>query len=259
MKHSIVTVSYNSAGDLKKHWSTFNRPSNVEWIVVDNNSSDDSVATARELGADVVPLPSNLGFGAANNEGLFRSKGSSVWFVNPDVEVVAEDLDVLSRVAHDEGALVAPQLVNDDGSLQPNGRRAPFLLYKVLNRVAEARVSRRYHVYASGGAVERCDWLIGAVVGGQREVLSALGPWDPTFFVYYEDSDLGLRAARAGVPSMVVGECRWTHAWARETTALSLPAWKLEFGSMFKFYRRYPRLLLPPIGRRHHSTAQGKV
>ena len=245
-RHSLITVVYNSASMIASHWEGVVLPDDVEWIVVDNCSDDDSATIAEGLGATVLRLPANIGFGGANNVGFKRSRGEFVWFVNPDVAMKVEDLDRLASVAEKETALVAPQLCNPDGSLQPNGRGLPFLAYKVLNRISPERVKARYHVYAAEDEIKACSWLTGAFVGGQRYVLEALGPWDDRFFVYYEDSDLGLRATRAGYRNLVVGSLRWKHSWARETAKLRLQPWLLEVASMRKFYLRYPRLLLIP-------------
>jgi GT2 family glycosyltransferase len=243
-RHSLITVAYNSAADIVDHWGELDLNPAVEWIVVDNNSRDDSAVAAERIGAQVIRLRENIGFGGANNVGFQRSSGEFVWFTNPDVSVRIEDLDRLAEVAQREMALVAPQLCNPDGSLQPNGRGLPSLFNKVLNRIASEKVKARYHVYADENEVKSCSWLMGAVVGGQRQLLSTLGPWDERFFVYYEDSDLGLRATRAGYRNLIVGSCRWEHSWARDTARFRVRPWLLEISSMRKFYLRYPRLLL---------------
>lgn len=251
VKWSLVTVAYNSASDLSVFWSGFQQyASDVEWIVVDNSSSDGSAAVAESLGAKVIRLESNRGFGGANNIGFSECAGSYIAFVNPDVTVDVSDLDALaSHLDEFPNRLVSPQLVNPDGSVQPNGRGAPYLAYKILNRIRPSVVQDRYLLTAEGSEVVGCQWLMGAVVAGRREHLAQLGPWDTRYFVYYEDSDLGLRNERSGGDSAVLGSIRWVHGWARETTKASLSAWKREIPSMFKFYCRYPRLLGIPLKR----------
>lgn len=244
---SLITVTFNSARTLTEYWRSFPTAPSTEWIVVDNHSSDDSVATAKALGARVISLNSNLGFGAANNIGFRESNGDFVAFVNPDVRVDVTDLPRLEHeLTKDPRSLVAPQLVNHDGSLQPNGRGLPYLINKVRNRTTPDELLGSYLHFAEHGQIVPVDWLMGAVVAGRRAHLADLGPWDERFFVYYEDSDLGLRNARIGGTSKILGDARWQHGWARETTAPSLSAWRRELPSMMKFYSRYPRLLGRP-------------
>ena len=247
---SVITVSYNSAHDLAEFWKGYRADRNLEWIVVDNASDDDSVAVAERLGARVISLQKNLGFGGANNIGFHSSRGRYVVFVNPDVSLKMSDLatiaDHLDIYPKD---LASPQLIHPGGGTQPNGRGMPYLAYKILNRLRPRALEGRYLMIAAEDEVRTCDWLMGAVVAGARQHLKSLGPWDTRFFVYYEDSDLGLRNKLAGGRSVVLGSIRWVHGWARETKTASASAWRREIPSLLKFYSRYPRLLGVPRSR----------
>ncbi|MFE1645846.1 glycosyltransferase [Microbacterium sp. P01] len=242
---SLITVTYNSAEALREYWAGYEPASDVEWIVVDNASTDDSAAVARELGARVIALPENLGFGGANNVGFRSSSSQYVGFVNPDVSVRPGSLLPLQNVIDSTGGLVAPQLVNPDGTPQPNGRGYPFLAEKLRNRLGSDDAASTYRRFASAGEDLPVVWFMGAAVLGTRAHFEMLGPWDERFFVYYEDSDLGLRAAASGIPRIVSGKITWVHGWARETTRFEWAPWRREIPSMAKFYSRYPRLLSP--------------
>lgn len=240
---SIVTVTYNSALALRSHWFEY-PPDNVEWIVVDNNSSDDSIAVAREHGATCILTQSmNRGFGAASNIGLKQASGRFVAFVNPDVTIDFCTLSALSRILESEDTLIGPQLVYPDGTLQPNGRGLPTLWNKVANRLSVAKTENKYYKFAHPGEEKYVCWLIGAAVCGLRQTLVRLGGWDERYFIYYEDSALGLRAWQMGVPVKLVGSARWIHGWARETTSFRVAPWKRELSSMVKFYSRHPDML----------------
>lgn len=239
---SLITVTHNSAAALAQFWAT-PLPGDVEWVVVDNRSSDGSAELAESLGARVIRLERNVGFGAANNVGFRATTAPLVGFVNPDVTVVPESLPTLAEVIGRTGGIVSPQLLNPDGSVQANGRGYPFLAAKIRNRLESDARPSGYRRYAAPDEDLPVVWFIGAVVLGQRATLQRLGGWDESFFVYYEDSDLGLRAASAGVPRIVCGRTRWVHGWARETKTLRWSAWRRELPSMWKFYSRYPTLL----------------
>lgn len=256
---SIITVSYNSEAELGRHWAAFRPRSNIEWIVVDNNSTDDSVAVARALGARVIELDANVGFGAANNQGFSEALGDYVAFVNPDVTINLPDLPILQgHLDSHPTDLAAPQLLDRDGSPQPNGRGAPFLTWKILHRLAPSKLDGRYRFFAQPHEALEVVWLTGAVIAGKSERLRFLGPWDDSFFLYYEDLDLGIRNLEAGGRSIVIGDARWCHGWARSTASLNLRAWKLELESMLIFYRRYPAMLVPSrwVIKRHPYMAR---
>lgn len=241
---TLITVTYNSAKALR-HFAAQPVPDDVEWLVVDNASGDDSVAAATELGARVCALPANQGFSAANNVGLAAATGRYVAFVNPDVTVDYEDLRRMARYLDNaaEPLLVAPQLLDPDGTAQPNGRGVPTLRRKVAHRLNDKH-EEGYRIFADTSTARCISWAMGAAVIGHRSTFAALGGWDERFFVYYEDHDLGLRAWRRGVPVVLMGDVRWIHGWARETTGRSWAAWKLELHGMAKFFTRYPSLLI---------------
>lgn len=243
---SLITVTYNSRDALQEFWDHDGAiPDGVEWIVVDNCSSDGSADLARELGATlVIEQTSNVGFSSSNNRGFESSRGEFVGFVNPDVRVVFSELSDLQSVAVTENGIVSPQLLNADGSLQPNGRGFPLLADKVRNRLGgEQELRNRYLLYSESAKSRKVCWLMGASIFATRVVLNELNAWDPHFFLYYEDKDICLRSWRAGFPVILVSTSRWTHGWARETKAARALPWKREIASMLKFYWRYPEFL----------------
>lgn len=246
---TLVTVTYNSAQALSFFWRDWPRES-CEWIVVDNRSDDDSAALAASLGARVITLQENVGFSTANNLGARAAKGDVLGFLNPDVSPTLDGVLRLAEDASISGGLVAPQLVNEDGSLQENGRSAPYPARKVAHMFApDSKVNHRYMRRVESG-LERVVWVMGAALFMTRETFDKIGGWDPGFFIYYEDSDICLRALDLDVPTMVNGDVRWVHGWARETVnGTSLAAWKHEFRSAARFYFKHPHCAIP-VGRR---------
>ena len=256
---SIITVTYNSAETLLMHWSKTTVPSDTEWIVVDNDSSDNSAEVARSLGARVIQPGANLGFSAANNLAYRSSRGKYVAFVNPDVVVDWESLIILRHEIARSNAIVAPQLTNPDGSLQPNGRGVPSLPYKIQNRLRLDKEHSSYRYYAADGERRYVCWAIGAAIASSRSQFDRLeGPWDDRYFLYYEDADICLRAWQRNIAVMVTGEVRWRHTWARETIGLSWLPWKREFASMAKFYGRFPKFLVFARAPRYLRACQAR-
>lgn len=242
---TLVTVTYNSCRELWNAWSD-GVPEGVRWIVVDNASSDRSAELAVDLGADVVALQENVGFSAANNMALRQVDSEWVLFANPDLHVgTIGDLQRLSSVSTvNGGALVAPQLLNADGSEQANARGYPYLADKAANRSLRLPGSS-LHDYARVGldGPTYVAWVMGAAVAGPTSTFAALGGWDDGFFIYYEDHDLPLRAWLAGVATVVDPSVRWTHEWQRSTKRLRVRPWMHELRSMRRFYATYPELL----------------
>lgn len=240
---TLVTVTYNSAEVLRRCWSGADRGA-ARWVVVDNDSADDSVAVARELGAEVIARGSNDGFSVANNVALEGVETNWVMFVNPDVTIAGPDsLDRLAATSRAFGAMVAPRLLNPDGSDQRNGRGLPFPTSKLANRgIRLPGVDA--DDYARGDLAEPTyvAWAIGAAVGGPTALFRRIGGWDERYFIYYEDHDIGLRSWLAGHPVVLDPQVAWTHEWQRETTRLRLDPWRHELRSARVFYREHPSL-----------------
>jgi N-acetylglucosaminyl-diphospho-decaprenol L-rhamnosyltransferase len=215
---SIITVTYNSADALRQFWSG-GILGDIEWIVVDNASSDRSAELAEDLGAArVIRQPSNRGFSHACNSGLRQASGRYIAFVNPDVTVDCSSLPALEGL--------------------------PTLYNKVINRIMRPDGANDYYRYVEPGESQYVWWLIGAAVCGRRATFERLGGWNERYFVYYEDSDLCLRAWHAGVPVKLVGDARWIHGWARDTSSFRIEPWKRELAAMRVFYSSYPALIL---------------
>lgn len=254
---TVVTVTYNSERFLDERWAGL-VSERVEWLVVDNASQDNTVSRAAELGATVIPMGRNAGFAVANNVGTSAARGEFVLFLNPDIHPEVRDLASLREAVESVGGLVSPQLLNPDGSRQPNGRGLPFLVDKFGHRNVKLPGARpsEYLPHDGGLALEPVAWVIGAAVAARRQEIDKIGGWDERFFLYYEDHELGLRAWRRGLSVHIVSGIRWVHDWQRETSGFRLKPWLREFASAAKFFRLYPGLLWATAKRRAALSAK---
>src|SRR3712207_2161144 len=125
---SVIIVNWNGGELLRRCVESLvaSPPSLAyEVIVVDNRSSDDSVArlrgseAARSLGLRlrVVENGENLGFGRANNQAFKLTDAPLVFLLNPDTEVTPGSVDALvDAVRSDERVgMVGPKLLNEIG------------------------------------------------------------------------------------------------------------------------------------------------
>lgn len=245
----MITVTFNSAATLREFWVNSTWTESIEWIVVDNASSDDSVAVAESLGARVIPLSENMGFSYANNVGAATSSSDVLLFANPDLRFNNSEIQPLAHRALACQGIVAPQLLNPDGSPQENGRGIPYIHRKLRHMFGSQHPQTDpYLIIAKPDEVVETLWVMGAALAIPRIVFESLGGWDDQFFIYYEDHDLGIRARRAGFPVTIDGSIRWVHGWARETSRTrSLSPWKHELASAFRFYIRFPWAFAPVL------------
>lgn len=207
---SVVIVSWNVC-DLLRHClrSITPRQLSLEIIVVDNASSDGSVAMVRAEFPHVHLFANdkNRGFTAANNQALAKSQGRYLLLLNPDTEV--EDIALPTMVAYMDqhpgvGAL-GPQLRYPDGRLQSSRRRFPSLATALVESTVvqewspDNRILRRYYMADTpDDATQEVDWVVGACLLVRREVYEQVGGLDEEFFMYSEELEWCRRIKNAG-------------------------------------------------------------
>jgi len=167
-------------------------------FVVDSGSTDDGAERAREWAAEVVELPGNPGFGAANNAGLALARHDVTALLNPDTELLDGGLLHLVERARRTRSLLAPRLLNDDGSVQDSAHPRPGTARAVLPAVVHPRaLPRRLREDAQPWRSDErrtVGWAVAAALVARTDELRRLGPFDPEAFLWYEDLDLCLRA-----------------------------------------------------------------
>jgi N-acetylglucosaminyl-diphospho-decaprenol L-rhamnosyltransferase len=223
---ALVTVSFNSAAVLGTLLNSAARHlPGVRVIVVDCASSDDSVRIARQHPAAVsVTAGSNLGFGAGSNLGLTRVLEPVTVFVNPDVELIDDSLlSLAAALADGHDRLLAPLVLSATGARQDTAHPAPGSAAELARLV----LSPGRLVGPVGTAIapwrsrrpRPVGWAVGCALAGRTLTLRALGPFSDSIFMYGEDLELGLRAARSGVPTWFWPQARVIHHGAHSTAA----------------------------------------
>lgn len=211
MELSVVIINWNTGAMLRNCLRSVMAAqrdaaaADSEIIVVDNNSSDGSVAA---LGADFPALrliknSENFGFARATNQGIRAGTGRYVLLLNPDTEVLPGALGEMLRFMKDrpEAGAVGAMLLNGDGSLQISAYPEPTLLREAwrLFHLDKLRPLGSYPMARWRGTMPRqVDVLMGACIMLRREVLDQCGLLDERYFIYSEDQDLCRRLRSRG-------------------------------------------------------------
>jgi GT2 family glycosyltransferase len=190
----VVTVTHDSAAEVTRLLESLARHApQAPGVVVDAASTDGGPERAREWAATVVELGGNPGFGAANNEGLVRARHDVTALLNPDTVLLDDGLSRLAARATETDALLAPRLLNPDGTVQDSAHPVPGTAREVARALVPPRLARREYERETAGPV---GWVTGAAIVARTQLLRRLGPFDPNAFLWYEDLDLCLRAPR---------------------------------------------------------------
>jgi len=209
----------------------------VEVIVVDNSGRRQ--AKPRE-GVRVIANDRNVGFGAAVNQAFHQSQATFLAVLNDDAVAHPGWLEaLLAAVEHrpDIGMCASHVRLADSGLLDSAG----MLL------CLDGSSKQRGHGESPASYSRKEEALLpsGSAALYRREMLDEIGLFDETFFLYCEDTDLGLRARWAGweciyVPEAVV-EHRYSHTAGQ---ASALKAYLVERNRLFVIFKNFPLLAL---------------
>ena len=216
---AAVIVNYGTAElvvqCLDSLQETRNECDHLQVYVVDNASSDNSVeeiqAAISERGwsewVELMCAPSNGGFAFGNNVGIRRALAGddpsmgAVWLLNSDTIVRRGALESLLQAleTHPQAGIVGSRLEDRDGTSQ----RSAFRFQTIGREWARGpvQVDQEYET----------DWLAGASMLIRREVIDDTGLLDEGYFLYYEEVDYCLRAARQNWRTVYVPTSRVVH------------------------------------------------
>ena len=200
---AVVVPSWNSAGLLPRLLDSLaEQGGERELLVVDNGSRDGTLELLRERGIPHLSLSRNTGFAAAVNLGAARTAAPLVLALNADTVLEPGAVSALvAALAADPGlGGVQPRILQLEGEAAGDPETAR--LYS-----AGMALSADGRAYETGAGESQADayrrprevfGVCGAACLLRRELFADLGGYDESYFSFYEDVDLNLRARIAG-------------------------------------------------------------
>jgi hypothetical protein len=259
---SIIIVTYNSAAvirhclsSIQPGWqsqtsevlrSTSRVFDEVETIVVDNGSKDGTpdLIRAEFPWVKLLAEHGNLLFAGGNNYGFQQASAPLLLMLNPDTVIHLEALRQLVAFAnaHPQAGMIAPHLVNPDGSLQHNTFRFPDLrqaLYGFFERLAPIDSPQNGRYLPADYIREReVEHILGAALLFRRELYQQLPGLDEKFGIYFEETDWCYRARRAGWQLVYTPDATITHLGAHSTSQNPEKSSAQFYKSQAYFYRK---------------------
>ena len=213
MKLSVIIVNYNVRYYLEQCLLSVEKAlCGVcgEVFVVDNNSSDDSVAylKGRFPWVRYIENAQNVGFSCANNQAIREARGEYVLLLNPDTFVgesaLRECIDFMDKTP--KAGMCGVGMLKVDGSFAPESRRGiptPFVAFCKMSGLGalfpKSRLFGRYYMqYLNKQSINPIEIVSGAFMFIRKEALDNVGLLDESFFMYGEDIDLSYRVLKAG-------------------------------------------------------------
>lgn len=260
---SVIIVSYNTREFTVKAMkyalkSRGFKPGEIEVIMIDNNSPDDTVAyTQKHLPqVKVIANKDNKGFGGGNNQGANIANGKYLLLLNPDAYLSPDSLrvmvDILER--RDDLVSVGPQLRFLDGAMQQSCGYLPTPLRVLawmwwLDKLPLIKkiFPTPYHVFDLDWHKkdQYPEWLMGACIMFRKEEFLAAGGFDDKIFMYAEEVEL-YRRLKATLNKKVFFTTKTKVIHIGSVSTKKANAYRLAFelqGIEYIYKKHYPHLL----------------
>lgn len=230
---TIIIVSYNTRDLTLKCLETLyatTRETAFHTVVYDNASSDGSAQAVAEAFPQVELIASdeNLGFAKANNVVAAEARTEWLLLLNPDTECHAGAVDNLMAFsrANPKAGITGGRTVFPDGSLNIAScwmQITPWSTFCAATGLSSLfSKSEVFNPEAMGGwprdTVRDVDIVVGCFLMIRRALWEDLGGFDLKYFMYGEEADLCLRAAKRGYQPRITPDAQIMHLVGASST-----------------------------------------
>lgn len=209
---SIIILNYNAGKLLLDCLESICKItySNLEIIVVDNASKDQSHLNAKEKFPKIriIENKDNLGYCEGNNVGIRQATGDFIIILNPDTIVTPDCVThLLDAYAKKGDALYQPKILSlyENNVIQSTGNMLHLFGFGFARDKGIPDNIQRTEI-------EKIGYASGTCLFTSKEVFKKVGLFDSFLFLYHDDLDLGWRAAQLGISSYYVSNATIFHA-----------------------------------------------
>ena len=198
---SIIILNYNSGNLLSECVSSIYNSTykNLEIIVVDNNSQDNSHKKCKEKFSNIILIENkkNLGYCEGNNVGLRQAKGEFLTILNPDTTVEPDWITQLKKAFKKYGdGLYQPKLLSSNNKKIINSTGNMIQLFGIGYSRGKGEIDTGQ--YDQKILINNPS---GACIFTSTKIIKKIGYFDPFLFAYHDDQYLGWRAMQLGIKS----------------------------------------------------------
>jgi len=251
---SIIIVNWNTRKFLDECIESIYKTTkgiNFEILVVDNDSSDDSVLMVKDKYPSVklITNETNEGFAKANNKGIKKSRGDFILLLNPDTLLMGNPLENLFNFMKKnmDVGVCGCKVLNKDGSIEPACRRgiptpkAALYRFMGLNKIfAKNPKFAKYNLtHLNPHKVSEVEAISGAFFMLRREIVYKTGLLDENFFLYGEEIDWCYRIKNEGYKIVYNPNGEVIHYKGASSSQNKIRSFYEFYRSMFVFHEKH--------------------
>lgn len=238
----VVIVTHNASQVIDACLEPLMDDERLSIIVVDNDSTDDTLERVERFSVRVIQSGSNLGFGVASNLGAAIGSSQQILFLNPDTIADPRDIEAAATYARTQRiGVLGCRLVTLGGELDHAARRnvvRPWVAAKYL--IARSKRSKYLAPETNEFEPAQVDAVNGAFMLIERATFTEVGGFDEDYWMYMEDIDLCLRVKNTGRSVVYWPGVTVTHIKSGITGRSRSPRLNYHFyRSLAVFYRKH--------------------
>jgi N-acetylglucosaminyl-diphospho-decaprenol L-rhamnosyltransferase len=252
---SIVIVNYNTREPLRRCLQSITAHQgglDLEVVVVDNGSRDDSTTMVREVMPEAVVIEPgrNTWFSGGNNTGAHKASGEYVFILNADTQLQDGTLPTMLDYlrAHPTVGAVTCQMRFPDGQLQNTCSRVPAYIDLLLGYtflgvlLAPLRTRRRAYLFLSDWdrqTTRAVEVAPGSNILVRAAILRQINGFDESLKLYFTEDDLCCQIWRSGHEIHFVAEAVLLHEERASVKQVQRMASQVYFDDLLTFSRKY--------------------
>lgn len=223
-KNCIVTINYNDYNLTQLFASNLAMYSCVDFVViVDNNSTDNSILELRKIENDKIKLidsSKNGGYSYGNNLGFKFLKEKfnldfNIVFSNPDIEITESALLKLFNSVEENGIGIAGPTIIEGDTLN-RGWKFPTVGNDILLNIpiVSKTVFKNILKYSDSkyqGDITQVDCVSGSIFAINAKVFDKVEMFDEGTFLYYEENIISKKLAKVNMKTVVLNNVEAIH------------------------------------------------
>ena len=249
---SFVILNFNSSLLTKKCIASiqeFMTDDNYEIIVVDNGSRPEEFALLdgqESESCHIVRMDVNTGFGTGNMMGASHAQGDYLCFLNSDVFLVEDCVTPLCRYldSHHDVGCITPVQQKADGRRSRSFRHDTGIWHELVgDSIRERLFPKKYpprdSILKKSTEPVSVMQINGSFMLFPAKKFWAIGGFDTSIFLYYEEYDLAKRLQMKGWKRMVHPQYTFLHVHDASTSAIRKQALRENYVSKIYTYKKY--------------------
>lgn len=253
MKNGIVILNYNDSENTSIFLDDIKNFSCLDYIiVVDNNSTDDSLKKLKKYENDkikIISTPENKGYAYGNNFGIKylidNYKVNNIIISNPDIIVTEEAIIKLLNVLKEKNVSVIAPVVEEPNNISRGWKQPTFLSLLVSNIPFFQRYSNKiisYNEKHYETKLSQVDVVKGCFFIIKAEVIKNIGYFDESTFLYFEENILAKKLRDHHYKTYIHNEVHVIHALSKSVDKSLININKFKYLKASQYY--YERKIL---------------